>query len=120
MKISKPLLLGAALALATAAHAHPLPRSADPKPDAVLSASPTEIRIGFSEGLVAAFSGLELDDASGKQILLGASAVDPNDTKVLYAPIPTKLASGAYRVKWHAVGDDTHHVSGHYSFEVKP
>ncbi len=113
------LFLGVALALATPAASHPLPKSADPKPNAVLTASPAHIQIGFSEGLVGAFSGIELDDASGKQVQIGASAVDPNDSKILSAPVATKLAPGSYTVKWHVVGDDTHHVSGHYTFEVK-
>lgn len=111
--------LATASLIATAALAHPVPKSADPKPNAVLAASPTEIRIGYSEGLVAAFSGMEVDDASGKAVSTGTAALDPNDSKELILPLSVKLASGTYTVKWHAVGDDTHHVSGHYSFQVK-
>lgn len=111
--------LASASLFATAALAHPLPKSADPKPNAVLTASPTEIRIGFSEGLVAAFTGMEVDDASGKAVSTGTAALDPNDSKELILPLAAKLAPGAYTVKWHAVGDDTHHVGGHYSFQVK-
>jgi methionine-rich copper-binding protein CopC len=113
------LIFGVALVLATSAASHPLPKSADPKPNAVLTASPAQIQIGFSEGLVGAFSGIELDDASGKQVPIGAAVVDPNNSKLLAAPVSTKLAPGSYTVKWHVVGDDTHHVSGHYTFEVK-
>jgi copper resistance protein C len=105
--------------LSTAALAHPLPKTADPKPNAVLAASPTEIRIGFSEGLVAAFSGMEVDDASGTAMPAGTASVDANDSKLLILPLTAKLAPGTYTVKWHAVGDDTHHVAGHYSFQVK-
>ena len=46
--------------------------------------------------------------------------VDPHDHKQLAAPIKTPLAPGTYTASWRAVGDDTHHVSGHYSFQVKP
>jgi methionine-rich copper-binding protein CopC len=106
-------------ALASAALGHPLPRVASPAPNAVLTASPAEIRITFSEGLVAAFSGLELNDAAGKGVPLGPSAVDPNDKKELAAPVKAPLAPGAYTVSWHAVGEDTHHVAGHYGFQVK-
>jgi methionine-rich copper-binding protein CopC len=70
--------------------------------------------------LVAAFSGLELKDGSGKTLPLGPAVVDPKDSKTLAALVTTKLAPGAYTVAWHAVGDDTHHISGHYSFQVKP
>ena len=101
------------------AQAHPLPKATAPKPNEVLAASPTEIRMSFSEGLVAVFSGLEVDDKAGKAVETGAATLDPNDNKVLIVPLKAKLASGLYTVKWHAVGIDTHRVTGHYSFQVK-
>jgi methionine-rich copper-binding protein CopC len=118
MKIlaATPLAL---LLFAASAIAHPMPRMQSPKPNAVLSASPTQIRIGFNEGLVAVFSGMELHNSSGKPIALGPATLDPNDDKVLAAPIPRALMPGTYTVKWHAVGDDTHRVEGHYAFKVK-
>jgi methionine-rich copper-binding protein CopC len=120
MKGKQTLLLAASLVcLGAAARAHPLPKSADPKPNSVLTTSPTEIRIGFSEGLELAFTGLEIDDAGGKIVATGDAALDPNDTKMLIVPLRAKLARGTYTVKWHAVGLDTHRVSGHYSFQVK-
>ena len=103
----------------TAANAHPQPKTATPKPNAVLVASPAEIRIGFSEGLVLAFSGLEVDDQSGKPVATGDAILNPNDDKELIVPLKATLVPGTYTVKWHAVGDDTHHVTGHYSFQVK-
>lgn len=107
-----------ALSPAVAA-AHPVPKTANPRPNAVLTASPSEVRIGFNEGLVSAFSGMEVDDATGKTVATGTAHVDPGDSKVMVLPVATKLLPGSYTVKWHAVGDDTHHVSGHYSFQVK-
>ena len=108
------------LALATAAGAHPLPKAASPAPNAVLATTPAEIRVTFSEGLVAAFSGLELDDASGKVAETGPASVNPDNAKELIVPVVANLTAGTYTVKWHAVGTDTHHVAGHYSFQVKP
>jgi methionine-rich copper-binding protein CopC len=117
---SRSMIVATLLSLiSTAALAHPVPKTADPKPNAVLNASPTEIRIGFSEGFVPAFSGMEVDDASGKAVVTGTASVDPSDDKVMILPVTVKLAAGTYTVKWHAVGDDTHHVGGHYSFQVK-
>jgi methionine-rich copper-binding protein CopC len=118
-------LASAALALAvlcgaSAVMAHPLPRAATPAPNAVLTTSPAQISITFSEGLVAAFCGLELKDASGRTLPLGPASVNPQDHKQLAAPLKTPLGPGIYTVNWRAVGDDTHHVSGHYSFQVRP
>jgi hypothetical protein len=121
MRCFSNLFLAASFAcIGTIANAHPLPKSASPKPNAVLATSPTEVRMGFSEGLVAAFSGIEVDDQSAKPVDTGDATVNPNDNKELTVPIKAKLVPGTYTVKWHAVGDDTHHVSGHYSFQVQP
>lgn len=119
-RLALSAVAAAAVFLASTATAHPLPRAAAPAPNAVLAASPHEIRITFSEGLVPAFSGLELKDASGKTAALGPASVSPQDRTQLAAPVTAPLGPGAYTVNWHAVGDDTHHVSGHYSFQVKP
>ena len=100
--------------------AHPLPKTANPKPNALLTSSPTEIRIGYSEGLEIAFTGLELDGPDGKPVATGTPSLDPNDNKLLIVPIKVTLTPGSYTVNWHMVGTDTHHVTGHYSFQVKP
>lgn len=120
MKTLMPLLVAALLlGTETAACAHPLPKTATPKPNSLLATSPTEIRISFSEGLVAAFSGMEVDAQNGTPVVTGDATLNPNDDRELIVAIKVKLVPGSYTVKWHAVGDDTHHVSGHYSFQVK-
>ena len=113
----KPVIAGllAALVLvgaASQAGGHPLPQAASPTPNAVLTASPTEIRIRFSEDLVAAFSGLQLDDQAGHAVDIGPSIVNPMDRKELVAVVKVALAPGTYVVLWRAVGADTHHLSG--------
>ncbi len=120
----KPTLFSVISALAAltaaAAVAHPLPKAASPAPNGVVTSAPKEVRITFSETLVAAFSGLELKDPTGKTVDLGPSSVGPKDKKQLSAPVTASLAPGTYTVAWHAVSTDTHHVAGHYTFQVKP
>lgn len=115
------LLLSATLfaCASTVANAHPLPKTSTPKPNAVLSTSPREIRIGFSEGLVGVFSGMEIRDKSGKAVSTGTAVLDPSDSSQLILPLTFKLVPGTYTVKWHAVGDDTHRVAGQYNFQLK-
>jgi methionine-rich copper-binding protein CopC len=118
-KLTHLLAIAAFAGGSAAAQAHPQPKTASPKPNAVLTDSPADIRIGFSEGLEVVFSGLEVDDPSGKPVASGPASLDPNDNKKLIVPLQTKLTPGLYTVKWHAVGTDTHHVTGHYSFQIK-
>jgi methionine-rich copper-binding protein CopC len=112
------LAILAAIFLASPAFAHPKLDSADPAADVSVVASPKEIKLNFSEGIIAKFSGLELKDESGRALTVGNPVVDPKDPKQLVVPVSTDLAAGRYTVSWHAVSEDTHKVSGDYSFRV--
>jgi methionine-rich copper-binding protein CopC len=104
--------------LATSASAHPKLTSASPTADVSGKISPTEIKLNFSEGVIAKFSGVEIKNESGKIIPTGVPVTDPKNHKQLVVPLPTPLMAGHYTVSWHAVSDDTHRVKGEYSFGV--
>ena len=101
------------------AFAHPKLMATVPAAD-VQAQPPQEIRLSFSEALVAKFSGLDLKDQDGKRVETGPAASDPKDGKQLIVPVKATLPPGRYTVEWHAVSEDTHRVKGRYSFEVKP
>ncbi len=105
-------------ALGTSADAHPKLTSVSPATDVPSKASPTEIKLNFSEGVIAKFSGLELKDEAGKTVATGVPVNDPADRRQLVVPLQRPLTAGHYRVMWHAVSEDTHHVKGEYSFGV--
>ena len=105
-------------ALATSADAHPKLKSVSPAADVSSKVSPTEIKLTFSEGVIAKFSGLELKDEAGKAIATGVPINDPGDRRQLVVPLPASLTAGHYKVTWHAVSEDTHRVKGEYSFGV--
>jgi methionine-rich copper-binding protein CopC len=105
-------------ALAGSAEAHPKLKSVSPAADFSSKVSPKEIRLNFSESVIAKLSGLELKDEAGKTIATGAPANDPGDRKQLVVPLPAPLTAGRYKVTWHAVSEDTHRVKGEYSFGV--
>jgi methionine-rich copper-binding protein CopC len=104
--------------LATSAYAHPKLTSATPAADVASKVSPTEIKLNFTEGVIAKFSGAEIKDESGKTIPTGIAVTDPKDQKQLIVPLPTPLTAGHYTVSWHAVSEDTHRVKGEYSFGI--
>src|SRR5260370_39878996 len=105
--------------IATSANAHPKLTAASPAANVSSTPSPTEIKLNFSEGVIAKFSGLELKDEGGRTIATGAPAIDPKDKKQLVVPLPEPLAAGRYTVNWHVVSKDTHRVEGHYSFRIE-
>lgn len=107
-------------ALATSAEAHPKLKSVTPAADVPSKVSPREIKLNFSEGVIAKFSGLELKDKAGKTITTGVPTNDPGDRSQLVVPLPAPLMAGRYTVTWHAVSEDTHRVKGEYSFLIAP
>jgi copper resistance protein C len=105
---------------ASPAFAHALLKKATPAVGGVVAASPSEIRINFSEGVEANFSGLTLTSQAGGSIPVGKSSVDPSDNTTLVTPVSQPLRPGVYTVNWHAVAVDTHKTQGSFQFTVKP
>lgn len=114
----------AALALAAGpafAHAKLLsevPAAVDAATPAPAPVPLTELRLVFSEQLNLTFSKLKLTDAAGKEVALGALALDPKDDKTLLAPLTGTLPVGDYTVDWTAVSADGHKTTGTYTFKV--
>lgn len=104
---------------ATAALAHAQLEKATPAVGGSV-ASPSEIRLKFSEGVEPRFSGVTLSAANGAAQPLGKAATDPADASVLIVKVTKALPPGVYTVNWHAVSVDTHHTQGSFDFTVKP
>jgi methionine-rich copper-binding protein CopC len=104
--------------LATSAYAHPKLESASPAADVSSKVSPTEIKLNFSQDVIAKLSGVEIKNESGKAIPTGVPVTDAKDRRQLVVPLPAPLTAGHYTVTWHAVSEDTHRVKGEYSFGV--
>ncbi|WP_413459409.1 copper homeostasis periplasmic binding protein CopC [Herbaspirillum huttiense] len=82
-------------------------------------ASPSEIRLDFSEGLVLPFSHLSLAAADGHAAPL-EDAVLAGQGKTLVAPFKGKLEACPYEVHWEVLSTDGHKTSGSYRFTVAP
>ena len=106
--------------IATSALAHALLQKAVPAVGGVVTASPKEIRLKFSEGVEPRFSGVELAGVSGEAIGVGKPGVDPADNSVLVVAVGHPLKPGTYKVTWHAVSVDTHRTQGSFEFTVQP
>jgi methionine-rich copper-binding protein CopC len=116
--IAAPVLV--ACALGATASAHPRLLTTEPAAGAVVTNSPKEVRMEFSEDLVLKFSGVEVKDERGQKVAIGAPVVDAANKKRLVMPLPTPLPAGVYSVAWHAVASDTHRIKGSYTFTVEP
>ncbi|MBV9114877.1 MAG: copper homeostasis periplasmic binding protein CopC [Hyphomicrobiales bacterium] len=113
-------MLGFALGLSPAAMAHAILVKAVPAVGGTVSASPSDIRITFSEGVEPRFSKIAVAAADGRSVETGTANVDPTNPATLIVPLKTALQPGSYKVTWHAVSVDTHKTEGSFSFTVKP
>ena len=106
-----------ALCSAALAFAHPALVSSTPKSGEAL-ASPTELRLRFSEPIEPAFTHVELVDPGGLELKVGALSAIKDDANAITIVLPA-LPPGIYKARWSAAGRDGHRVKGEFSFTVK-
>ena len=103
----------------TAAQAHAHLKAATPAANSQ-AASPSDIRLTFTEAVEPSFTGIELTDSAGAAVATGPGATDPADAKIFVVPVKATLKPGTYKVQWHAVSRDTHKTNGDFTFTVRP
>ena len=109
----------AGVTLSGMAYAHAVLKAENPAPNAAVSNSLNEVRLTFSEAVTPAFSGIKLTDLTGKAIATGTPHLDAKNKNALVVPLKSTLAAGKYQLAWYAVSDDSHRVTGKYTFSVK-
>ncbi|HEY3901818.1 MAG TPA: copper resistance CopC family protein [Chthoniobacter sp.] len=120
MKIPRSFLTLAFLFLGMAfADAHAFLDHAEPKVGSSIKGSPTQVKVWFTQKLVAPFSQLQVFDASGHEIDKHDKKTDPSDQALLIVSVPP-LKPGKYKVVWRAASVDTHVTHGDFEFEITP
>ena len=121
--MNKPLaiLLAVAILLTPAsalAHAH-LKRS-EPAAGAHLAASPSAIRLWFSEQPELSMTFASLRDSAGREIPLSpAAGGEPGQMQIAFRILGT-LSSGRYPLSWRTAASDGHPSHGSFGFAVPP
>jgi copper transport protein len=115
MRLALLFLLAAARPL-SAPTVHATLVSSEPAANSRLAASPSRVRLVFSEPVEGNLARVALVSASGATIKLRAGS-DPRDVNAVIAPVDSTLAGG-YRVDWRVVSADGHAVDGTYTFAV--
>ncbi|MCA1652796.1 MAG: copper homeostasis periplasmic binding protein CopC [Sphingomicrobium sp.] len=112
--------IAALIGVAGTAGAHPKLLSASPAPNATVS-KPVRLELHFSEPLMASFSKASLMMAmpGHAPMKIASATAAGSDGRTLVLTPRRPLGPGRYRVDWHAVSVDTHHLSGNYAFAVK-
>lgn len=108
----------ASIAFASPAWSHAKLSESAPAANAVLTDSPKEVRVRFTETLEGSFSGIQVTDAAGKTLTSDKAVIESGDSSAMRLSLPA-LKAGTYRVRWTAVTRDGHRIKGEYSFTVK-
>jgi hypothetical protein len=106
-------LLLAPLAV-TAARAHAFLDHASPLVGSTVRTAPHEVALSYTQNLEAAFSSVEVTDASGARVDQGKPQVSGSTMRVGLKSI----GPGTYKVRWHVLSVDTHTTEGSFTFHV--
>ena len=121
MKLLLTLALAFALTLAVqsqVAEAHANLIRSEPPANSTLDVSPDRITIWFSEPMEAAFSEIQVLNATGARVDNQDSAVDANDLTIMSVNLP-ELPDGTYTVAWRNLSTiDGHSLRGAFTFSV--
>jgi copper transport protein len=106
----------AALALPASAFAHATLKKESPSFGQELQQSPSRIVLQFDQTVAALPKGIQVLTPDGKNLAGKPQAIAAQ--RQLVATVP-KLKTGPYTVRWQAISNDGHIVSGVYTFGVR-
>src|SRR5437773_9296806 len=97
--------------------AHAFLKDAEPGVGSTIQASPSEVRIRFTENIEPAFSSIQVFDASGKEVDKRDVHLDRSDHALLHISLP-RLDAGIYKVVWRVISVDKHVTNGSFTFRI--
>ncbi|WP_405020874.1 FixH family protein [Kitasatospora sp. NBC_00070] len=103
---------------AGSAAAHAALVSTDPAQNSVVPSAPSAVTLTFSEGVTLSADSVRVLDPAGKQVDAGDSGRADGKGDTARVSLRGGLADGTYTVAWRAVSDDSHPVSGAFTFSV--
>src|SRR5438034_2116357 len=106
----KPVVLGLFLIVmagSTWLEAHAFLERAEPAVGSTVQASPSEVRILFTEKIEPTLSGVQVFDASGKEVDKRDAHLGRSNHALLHVSLP-RLEAGSYKVVWRVVSLDAH------------
>ena len=96
---------------------HAFLERAEPAVGSTVQASPSEVRVLFTEKIEPALSSVQVFDASGKEVDKRDVHLDRSNHALMHVSLP-QLEAGTYKVVWRVVSVDTHVTNGSFSFRV--
>ena len=83
-----------------------------------VSDSPRELRVYFTQGVVTAFSSVQVTSSTGARVPASKPVNDPSDQQIVIVRLGHALPPGTYTVSWQAVSVYGRPTSGTFHFTV--
>ncbi|WP_079115877.1 copper resistance protein CopC [Streptomyces hygroscopicus] len=103
---------------ANSASAHAALTSTDPEDGSVVQTAPRAVTLTFSEGVLLSGDSVRVLDPGGKRVDTGKTAHVGGKSSTAAAGLHSGLPDGTYTVAWKAVSEDSHPVSGAFTFSI--
>jgi methionine-rich copper-binding protein CopC len=107
------------LLLATPAWPHASLVRSSPGRRATITTAPDRVQLWFNEAIEPKFSSVSVWDASGRQVDLGDTRVEPDDPQRLIVGLKP-LTRGTYKVCFRVLSVDGHVVESEFPFTLRP
>jgi len=83
-----------------------------------VNGSPSELRLHFDLGVIAALSSVQVITSTGAAIPVSKPVNDPSDPQTVIVKLGRALGSGTYKVSWHMISINQRPTSGTFHFTV--
>ncbi|MET7937036.1 copper resistance protein CopC [Streptomyces sp. NPDC005322] len=103
---------------ANSASAHAALTSTDPGDGSVVKTAPREVTLNFSEGVALSGDSVRVLDPKGKRVDTGKAGHVDGKSSTAAVGLHSGLPDGTYTVAWKAVSEDSHPVSGAFTFSI--
>ena len=90
----------------------------EPGVGSTVQASPSEVKIRFTERIQPVFSKIQVFAESGKEVDKRDVHLDRSDPTLLIVSLP-RLGTGTYKVVWRVISIDTHVAEGNFAFHIR-
>ncbi|MDW4905874.1 copper resistance protein CopC [Streptomyces sp. ADMS] len=112
------VLAGVLLGGATPASAHAVLTGSDPSAGMVLKTAPKWVTVSFTESVALAEDSVRVLDPDSRPVTAGDPEHADGKADTARVPLTGDLKEGTYTVSWRVLSEDSHAVSGAFTFSI--
>ncbi|MCC9710913.1 copper resistance protein CopC [Streptomyces sp. MNU76] len=103
---------------ATPASAHAVLTGSDPREGTVLKTAPKQVTVSFSESVALTEDSVRVLDPDSRPVTAGDPERAQGRADTARVPLTDGLEQGTYTVSWRVLSEDSHAISGAFTFSI--